>query len=133
MIRKVFIIDDDEISLYLTSLILESVDYAQEIHTFMTADDAFASLLQLHYSNMPEVILLDLNMPTKSGWDFLDMLSMYEEKLQNKTCIYILTSSIAECDKSKSETYPLVNGFLHKPLDEDSLDLIARTCPRDRD
>ena len=130
MIKKVFIIDDDEISVYLTSFIIESADFAQEIHAFFNADDAFAGLLQLDYSQMPEIILLDLNMPQKCGWDFLDMLTSCEIELLDKTSIYILTSSIAESDKIRSERYPLVNGFLHKPLDDDSLALIKRTYLR---
>lgn len=130
MIKKVFIIDDDEISVYLTSFVIESADFAQEIHAFFTADDAFAGLLQLDYDAMPEIILLDLNMPHKSGWDFLDMLTSCETELLNRTNIYILTSSIAESDKSRSERYPLVSGFLHKPLDEESLAHIRSTYHR---
>jgi CheY-like chemotaxis protein len=75
---------------------------------------------------LPEVILLDLNMPDKNGWDFLETLRQCEKKLQGRTMVFILTSSIAASDKALSQNYRLVKGFLHKPLDEASLAIIQQ-------
>lgn len=127
MISKVFVIDDDEISVYLTSLVLEEAVFAREIYTYSSADEALANLSLTEDAPLPDLILLDLNMPIKSGWDFLDTLRPYENDLKGKLDVFILTSSIADSDKDRSRTYPLVRGFLHKPLDEASLAHIRHT------
>lgn len=127
MARKVYIIDDDDISIYLTSLVLEDAGFADEIYTYSSADDALANLSFTDSAPLPDVILLDLNMPVKSGWDFLEVLRPYEDKLKGRLDVFILTSSIAASDKDLSRNYPLVRGFLHKPLDEESLNYIKQT------
>ena len=128
MISKVYIIDDDDISIYLTSLVLEEAVFAREICTYSSADEALADLPLTEATPLPDVILLDLNMPVKSGWDFLDTLRPHEDALLGKMHVFILTSSIADSDKDRSRNYPLVRGFLHKPLDEASVAYIKRTC-----
>ncbi|PVY42149.1 response regulator [Pontibacter virosus] len=127
MVSKVYIIDDDDISIYLTSLVLEQAGFAREICTYTSADDALADLGLPVSAPLPDVILIDLNMPVKSGWDFLDILRPYEGALQGKLDVFILTSSIATSDKDQSRDYPLVRGFLHKPFNEESLDYIKRS------
>lgn len=126
MINRVFIIDDDEISVYLTSLMLEEAGFVREVRTYCSAEQALQELPPTVQDALPEVILLDLNMPVKSGWDFLEILRPYENELRDKLKIFILTSSIAASDKDRSESYPLVRGFLHKPLDDDSLNFILK-------
>ena len=127
MVRKVFIIDDDDISLYLTTLVLEQAEFANEICMYTSADDALADLPLTPNASLPDIILLDLNMPHKSGWDFLDILRPYEEVLKGKLDVFILTSSIAVSDQEQSREYPLVRGFLHKPIDEESLAFVRHT------
>lgn len=127
MVRKVYIIDDDDISIYLTTLVLEQAEFASEICMYTSADDALADLPLSHSAPLPDIILLDLNMPHKSGWDFLDILRPYEETLKGRTDVFILTSSIAVSDQEQSREYPLVRGFLHKPIDEEGLAFIMHT------
>lgn len=124
MVNKIYIIDDDDISVYLTSLVLEEAGFAGEIHTYASADDALDELPLHAGAVMPDLILLDLNMPVKSGWDFLEVLRPHEKSLKGKLDVFILTSSIAVSDKNRSQNYPLVRGFIHKPLDDTSLSMI---------
>ncbi len=124
MVHKVHIIDDDDISMYLTSMVLEEAGFGCEIHTYHSAEEALQTLPLKGATPLPEVILLDLNMPAKSGWDFLDALRPHEQQLMGKLDVFILTSSIASSDKERSLSYPLVRGFIHKPLDEKSLLMI---------
>ncbi len=126
MVNKVYIIDDDDISLFLSSLVLEESGFAAKVLTYTSADSALRQLSDSNHTDLPEVILLDLNMPGKNGWDFLETLRQCEQKFQGRTSIFILTSSIAASDKARSKNYRLVQGFLHKPLDDESLDFIRQ-------
>lgn len=62
------------------------------------------------------VLFLDINMPSMTGWEFLDEFRHFGEKVHKQFVIYILTSSVDERDKEKAESDPLVAGFFSKPL-----------------
>ncbi|MEJ7663145.1 MAG: hypothetical protein WKG07_28185 [Hymenobacter sp.] len=65
---------------------------------------------------LPHVVLLDLNMPLLSGWDVLEALKPLEARLLGRCVVYVLTSSLAPADAARARQYPLVAGFLDKPL-----------------
>lgn len=121
MIEKAYIIDDDEVSLFLTSILLESGSYVRHVESFASAAQALQMLDQESAQSLPDVIFLDLNMPEISGWEFLDILSQQEQKYLNKCRVFILSSSVDTTEKEKAKDYKLVTAFLHKPLDEDEL------------
>ena len=71
------------------------------------------------------VLFLDINMPSMTGWDFLEVFKDLNEEIRKKFIIYILTSSVDERDKEKARTNPLVTGFYSKPL---TLPNIMQAC-----
>ncbi len=124
MFKKVVIVDDDEVSTFLTETTLAAEGFAQEYECFLCGKQALDSLLPLLKTRqshaLPDLILLDLNMPFINGWDFLDALSPYARQLQ-QCQIYILTSSVDEEEMQRASQNDLVAGFLHKPLMEDTI------------
>jgi len=75
---------------------------------------------------MPEIILLDLNMPVMDGWQFLDA---FIKKYPNQDVhIFIVTSSIDQADIDKAASYKLVSNYVVKPLQRDQiLEMIQAT------
>jgi CheY-like chemotaxis protein len=71
--------------------------------------------------SLPDIILLDLNMPKFSGWDFLRNFKYLYPTLKKKIDIFILSSSIDPLDQKRSMDYPFVKGFFIKPLHKDAL------------
>lgn len=63
-----------------------------------------------------EVILLDLNMPIISGWDFLSRFAELLPGLSRNIDIYILSSSVSMADRQRAMTFPFVKGFYVKPM-----------------
>ncbi|MCC9167712.1 response regulator [Pontibacter harenae] len=120
---KTYIIDDDRISIYLSTMEVQTAGYTGEVIPFLSAEEALSALLH-DIDNVPEIIFLDLNMPVMDGWEFLEALAPYKEKLLGKCWIYILTSSLVLSDTSKSEEYDLVCGLIHKPLDVTDVQVI---------
>lgn len=111
-----FLIDDDTLGNYLTEMLLRLENFASQIRTFESAEEALGALVQS--KELPRVIFLDLNMPGMSGWDFLDALAPHRQRLLGQCAIYILTSSLALADMERSRTYDLVSGLIHKPIDQ---------------
>ncbi|MCO5949972.1 response regulator [Mucilaginibacter sp. RT5R15] len=69
--------------------------------------------------NLPEVILLDLNMPVMDGWEFLDEFTKVPPA--KKIIIYIVTSSIDPADVEKAKQYEAISQYIVKPVTVDNL------------
>lgn len=126
MIDKAYIIDDDEISILLTSMMLESNHFARQIEEFLHPEEALQNLQTVPDEVLPQIIFLDLNMPILNGWEFLDALSVKEDRFQGKCAVFILTSSIDAQEKELAKQYSMVCGFLQKPLNEQQLAQISK-------
>ncbi|HEY4651590.1 MAG TPA: response regulator [Pontibacter sp.] len=121
---KVFIIDDDALSIFLTQSVLELENVTQEIQTFMAATEALEVLQTCAAAELPDVLFLDLNMPIMDGWDFLKSLHAIEAKIRHTCTIYILTSSLDTSETDKSKEFPIVAGLIHKPIASEDIQLI---------
>ena len=122
-----FLVDDDPISNYLTEALLRTQQFPSPVRTFESAEEALHALVGTLASNTSAVVFLDLNMPVMNGWQFLDALTPYTSQLSARCHIYILTSSLALVDQEKAATYALVDGLVHKPLDQAEIKAIHST------
>ena len=117
----VFIIDDDSIHQRIAQIMIEKHQLFEQYTSFTEAEKAieFIKNNQDDADKVPDVILLDLNMPVMDGWDFLDAFEKIRHEIDKAIRIYIVTSSVDEKDILKSQTYSSVTGFISKPLSPD--------------
>ena len=99
----------------MNKYVLEAAEICDKI------DIAKNGLLALEYlksnlKSLPELIFLDVKMPVMNGFEFLDELQKYEQKLNNTFVIVMLSSSLSPIDINKSKEYPYVKEYLNKPL-----------------
>ncbi|GAA3929680.1 response regulator [Hymenobacter algoricola] len=118
---KTYLIDDDDLGIYLTEQLLRAEGFSNSISTFQSARQALDTLVRDKAQDAPQVVFLDLNMPVMNGWQFLDALAPYKDELLGRCHIYILTSSLALADLEKSREYDLVAGLIHKPIDSEEI------------
>ena len=121
--KNICIVDDDDLFLILTNSIMEDEDFAEEIHDFEDGRKALDYLKSVDDNNLPEVLLLDINMPMMDGWEFMEGLK--ELGIEDKMLIYITSSSINPLDLEKVESNPYIKALLSKPLDPEKLEKIA--------
>ncbi len=120
------IIDDDEMYVNLITKIIDVKKLSRNLLVFRNGKQALdyfiAALKNLKNQGIPQVILLDLNMPVMDGWQFLTALS--EQNLDNlkNTTIYIVSSSINSSDIERSKAIQQVSDFLIKPVNFDELE-----------
>ncbi len=72
------------------------------------------------------VLLLDINMPAMSGWDFLERFESTESDIKKHLTIYLLSSSIDQHDKERAEANKHVKDFLTKPFRKEMVEVILR-------
>jgi len=118
---RVFIIDDDTIHQRIAQIMIEKYQLFDEYTSFVEAEKAVTFLKENKgiAANLPDVILLDLNMPVIDGWDFLDLYEGFKNEVAKSIRIFIVTSSVDEKDILKAQRYSTVNGFISKPLSPD--------------
>lgn len=106
---EICIIDDSPVPMAITKKICQKLLPTIPVITFPDVDSAVYYLMNAILKK--RTIFLDLYMPEKTGWHFLELYS--PSKLEN---IYILSSSNSEDDQSKARNHPFVRDFLPKPL-----------------
>ena len=121
MSHLAYIIENDHITAVVTELVLRKNLRRGEVQHFVNGQIAFNQLLKSVKSGatIPDLILLDLDMPVMDGWEFLD--EFLKLPIAKQVCVFILTSSIHPNDREKAKHYNVVKGFFSKPLDEASV------------
>jgi CheY-like chemotaxis protein len=121
-VDTVCIVDDDPIYIFTTKQRLQISNFCNNILIYNNGKEAFEALKALIENNntLPDVILLDLNMPVWDGWDFLDEFQTI--KANKKIAIYIVSSSDNPDDIARSKSYHIVNDFIIKPITIEKLD-----------
>ena len=123
-VRRFIVVDDDPTNNLVCEHILKRNFNHAHINLFTEPEKALRYISE-HYSNVDEristVILLDINMPIISGWEFLEEFGTLSDAVRSQFTIFMLSSSVDERDKEQAEKNPFVSGFFSKPLSIDQL------------
>ncbi|MUV89841.1 response regulator [Halapricum sp. CBA1109] len=124
---EILLAEDNPGDVKLTEKALERGNVINNLHVVNDGVEALAYLRQEgEYADRPrpDLMLLDLNMPRKSGTEVLEAIGDDEDL--RRIPVVVLTSSEAEEDIVKS--YDLhANAYLTKPVDFDGfLDIVSR-------
>lgn len=118
--RLVWIIDDDWAFQIIALNNLSKVGVSIQSRVFENgkeAADALLSSLQSNaMQNIPDAILLDINMPLYDGWYFLHRLKAIKSDFTFSTRVYLCSSTIDPSDLSQASENDLISMFLEKPV-----------------
>lgn len=121
---EAFIVDDDELTVFLHEVFVKESNFHQNPHTFYHGRSTLDYLLSHFNPKKKYCIFLDLNMPIMDGWDFLD--AVRKEEVADNIMVVVLTSSINEVDRKKAEKYSQVIDYMEKPLTEGKLESLKK-------
>lgn len=131
LMKKLFdfiiLIDDDHASNYFHKVVIEDSGLVERAEFFTSPLKALEYLKNatLDISNLiPDLIVLDINMPLMDGWEFLEAFKTLN--LHKYPKVIMLSTTRNPKDILKSEGFPMVSGLYSKPLNADLLKQIAQ-------
>jgi CheY-like chemotaxis protein len=129
------LVDDDDICLFIHRRVLELSGYCRSAHS---AGNGRTALEILNHAAMgdaalPDIILLDLEMPLMNGLAFLEAFKSLDLPGKERIAIVLLTSSVSEKDKQYARSLG-ANHYLAKPFTMEGLqDVVRSLYSRDPD
>jgi CheY-like chemotaxis protein len=126
--HKFILVDDDKLVLTFSRMLIKKNLGDVEVQAFTEAEVALQYLKSAPNdagTGQPAVLLLDINMPTMTGWEFLEHFHSLGEEAKRHIKIFILSSSVDGRDVERARNDHHVVDFLVKPLSRKALDSIA--------
>lgn len=117
--HNVCLIDDDKIYQFTAKKILEDTGLAKNILSFYNGKEAVDYFRENHgigEDHLPDIIFLDINMPIMNGWQFLEEFRKITVGIPKSMIIYVVSSSVDNCDIEKSKEYASVTDYITKPI-----------------
>ncbi len=122
--RRILIVDDDPQNNSLSKMTLKISLGEVDVKDFLIPEVAL-EYIETEFANyMSEektTLFLDINMPSLTGWEFLDIFNTFTDSVKKQFNIYILSSSIDPADIQRAKLNPLVTDFVEKPLSKSML------------
>lgn len=119
---SVLLIDDSDADNFFHKITIKKSTLCEKVETFTSAAEALKRLTTAAASNaeMPDIILLDINIPLVDGWEFLERYGREVDEAHRTPKIFMLSTSLNPKDRVRAEEHPLVEGYYSKPLETKS-------------
>lgn len=122
----VALVDDDRIYQFTTERMLQRLGVEIGFMWFKDGEEA----LQYIEDNattaeaLPDVLIVDINMPFMDGWQFLDAFQAVRPSLAKHIDIYMVSSSNDDRDVKRALKTEGVRDYVEKPITREKLSLI---------
>lgn len=125
---KMMIIDDSELDQILYKRVINRSGLVENVISFQYAGDALTYLRSDDREEI-DVVLLDINMPRMSGFEFLEQASRSLGAKCPPPVVIMLTTSLDPEDEKRAKQYEIVKSYLKKPLSLEGLEEITQFLP----
>ncbi len=120
-----WIIDDDMVSQFAIKYKIEQSHSSYKVISYYSVEEALDAIRAcLNIPNdLPDKVLLDLELPGTSGWFFLAELEKIYKGMSSME-IYIVSAFSNSSDRKLAKENPLIKGYFDKPLNKAAVDQI---------
>ncbi|WP_348822315.1 response regulator [Flavobacterium aestuarii] len=109
----ILLVEDDALDIISVERSLKKLDSEFELYTAFNGIEALRILRDSSIKLVPDVILLDINMPRMNGIEFLKVIR--EDENLSDLKVFIMTTSSESNDRSEAEKLG-ISGYIIKPL-----------------
>ena len=116
------IVDDSRLDCFITEKIIRNVSGPD--NSVLSFSEAAEALRFIENSaplqdNVKTIILLDIQMPVMTGFDFVDAFVNLPAEQKSGYAVYMVSSSTNESDRIRIGNYPSIKHLYKKPLNRD--------------
>jgi CheY-like chemotaxis protein len=121
-IKIACVVDDDPLYNFGIRKLFEYSSFSEDSLFYKNGQEAIDGLSELLETGqmLPNVILLDINMPIMNGWQFLEEFKIRGLDIHGIK-IFVVSSSINQDEIDRANAYDYVNGYIFKPLTMDKI------------
>ena len=115
---NICVIDDDLIYQYTITKTIKAFDLAKNVMVFSDGEEGLDFLMDNldTCENLPDIILLDINMPIMDGFQFMEEYIKIKPKIGKKIIIYMVSSSVDPNDVERAKKVAEISDYIIKPI-----------------
>jgi len=116
--HKIAVIDDDDIYRYTIVKTIESLKVSEKILAFNNGKNAMDFMLNHAEApdSLPNIILLDVNMPIMDGFQFIEEYEKFSTEIKSAIKVFMISSSIHTTDIDRAKKNPEISDYITKPI-----------------
>ncbi len=121
LLSRVWLVDDDEITNLVMSRHIDRNGIGREVNAFEDPELALSTLFTCEKEMLPDLIMLDINMPNIDGWAFLESYAEWSDATGVQIPVFMVSSSIFQKDIQRAMDNPHVKEYIVKPVPGNTL------------
>ncbi|MDR6845640.1 response regulator [Flavobacterium granuli] len=130
----ILLVDDDFATNFINKRIIQKINITEHIQVTLNGKEAIDYLSKqgkfesaVNEFPLPQLILLDINMPVMDGWEFIQAYKSLDLENKDDIVVVMLSSSFNPADKAKAESIAEIADFKQKPISKEALIEIIET------